>query len=71
MKQKFIQVGTIGIRNPADRYEIMKSVPIYEEVTPEITEAQAAVHKDIAKVFAEKMKQYIDGGGIIETRSGK
>lgn len=71
MKQKFIQVGTIGIRNPANRYEIMKSVPIYEEVTPEIIDAQATMHKDIAKVFAEKMKKYIDGGGIIKTLNSK
>lgn len=65
MKQRFVQVGTIGIRNPANRYEILKSVPIYEEATPEIEEAEAAVQTDIAKLFAAKMKQYIDGGGVI------
>lgn len=48
MKQRFVQVGTIGIRNPANRYEILKSVPIYEEATPEIEEAEAAVQTDIA-----------------------
>lgn len=67
MKPEFIQVGTICIRDPADRYKIIKTVPIYEEVTLEIIEAKNAMHKDITKVFAEKMKQYIDGSGIIET----
>jgi hypothetical protein len=41
----------------------LKTVPIYEEATPQTTEAEAAVQTDIAKLFAGKMKQYIDGGG--------
>lgn len=71
MKQEFIQVGVIGIRNPANRYEILKNVPIYEAVTPEIKEDEASVQTDIAKLFAEKMKQYVEGGGVITSHRRK
>ncbi len=63
MKQRYVQVGTIGIRNPANRYEI-HNVPIYETVTPEIAEAESNVQTDISKLFAAKMKHYIDAGAL-------
>lgn len=56
MKQRYVQVGTIGIRNPANRYEIIHNVPIYETVTPEIAKAESNVQTDISKLFAAKMK---------------
>ena len=65
MGRDLIQVGVIGIRDPADRYTIIKTIPIFEEVTPQILAAEAATHRGIAKVLAEKMRQYIDGGGTI------
>lgn len=65
MKPGYVQVGVIGIRNPANRYEILRNIPIYEEITPQTEAAEAAVQTDIAKLFAAKMKQYVDGGGLI------
>lgn len=57
---KYIQVGVIGIRNPKNRYEILGNVPIYEKVSAQTQEAETYMHKDIAKVFATKIRQYIE-----------
>ena len=62
--QGFIQIGTTATRDPKTG-EFLEAVPIYEEVTPELKAAETAVHTDIARLFAGKMKQYIDGGGFI------
>lgn len=66
-KQQFIQIGITALRDPATG-GFLPAVPLYIEATEAATEAQAAMIKDIGKVFAEKMKQYIDGGGIVERR---
>jgi len=64
MEQEKVQVGVIAIRNPANRYEILRTVPIYEEITPQTKAAEEAVQTDIAKILADKMRQYINGGGL-------
>ncbi len=68
---KMIQVGVMGIRNPANRYEIMKNIPLYEELTEELQTNEETMLRDAGKLFAKKMKQYIDGGGLIERRGRK
>lgn len=65
--QRFIQIGTTAARDPKTG-EFLPAVPIYEEATPELEQAETAAFEDIGKLFAGKMKQYIDGGGIIERR---
>lgn len=69
-KQKFIQVGVTALRDPATG-GFLPAVPLYIEATPEAEEAENAMISDIGKVFAEKMKQYMDGVKEMERRSGK
>ena len=64
MEREKVQVGVIAYRNPNNRNEFIRTVPIYEEKTPEIEAAEETVQTDIAKFLAEKMKQYIDAGGL-------
>lgn len=66
--QRFIQIGQTAARDPLTG-EFLPAVPIYAEATPELEQAQAATVSEIGKLFAGKMKQYIDGGGIIERRA--
>lgn len=61
-KQKFIQIGITALRDPATG-GFLPAVPLYIEATPDATAAESAMIADIGKVFAEKMKQYIDSGG--------
>ena len=65
--QRFIQIGTTVARDPKTG-EFLAAIPIYEEATPELEQAETAAFADVGKLFAGKMKQYIDGGGIIERR---
>lgn len=63
--QKFIQVGITALRDPATG-GFLPAVPLYIEATEAATEAETAMIKDIGKVFADKMRQYVEGGGMIE-----
>ena len=65
--QKFIQIGTTAARDPKTG-EFLKAVPLYEEATPELQQTETAAFEDVGKLFAGKMKQYIDNGGIVERR---
>lgn len=65
--QKFIQIGQTAARDPITG-EFLPSVPLFTEITPETERAQAETTRDAAAIFAQKMKQYIDGGGIVERR---
>lgn len=67
--KKMVQVGVIGFRDPEDRYKITKTVPLYEEATEELQENEERMLRDAGKLFAQKMKQYIDGGGLMPNRS--
>jgi hypothetical protein len=69
--QKFIQIGITALRDPATG-DFLPAVPLYIEATADATQAETTMINDIGRVFAEKMKQYIDGGGVIERAgSGK
>ena len=63
-KKKYIQIGMTALRDPATG-GFLPSVPLYIEATEEAEEAEAAMVKDIGRVFAGKMKQYIEGGGVV------
>ena len=67
--ERLVQCGTMGYRRPDGSIE--RSVPIYEivtvdEVSPKtgMTEKEEEGCADIAKVLAEKMKQYVEGTGL-------
>ncbi len=64
---RFIQIGIIAARDPIT-HEFLPAEPIFEEVTPELLAAEKAMDRAAGKLFAEKMKAYIDGGGIVERR---
>jgi hypothetical protein len=65
---RFIQVGFTALRDPATG-GFLPAVPLYIEATPEAKAAEGAMIKDISRVFADRMKQYIEGGGIIERQA--
>lgn len=67
MKSTFIQIGVTAARDP-ETGDFLPAEPIFKEVTQELEKAEAATYNDVGKMFAEKMKQYIDGGGLIEKR---
>ena len=62
---KFIQVGFTALRDPATG-GFLPAVPLYIEATSEAKAAEGAMIKDISRVLADKMKQYIESGGLIE-----
>lgn len=61
---EFIQVGFTSLRDPATG-DFLPAVPLYIEATKEAKESEAAAIKDISRVFADKMKQYIEAGGVV------
>lgn len=69
-KTKFIQIGITALRDPATG-DFLPAVPLYIEATEDATESEKAMIKDIGKVFAEKMRQYIDSGGMNEGKAAK
>ena len=70
MKSTFIQIGVTAARDP-ETGDFLPAEPIFKEVTPELEKAEAATYNDVGKMFAEKMKHYIEGGGLIEKRGRK
>lgn len=64
MEREKVQVGVIAYRNPNNRNEFIRTVPLYEVKTPEIEAAEETVQTDVAKVLAKMMKHYVDGGGL-------
>ena len=61
--KKFIQVGVTAMRDPKTG-GFLPSVPIYIEATSEAEESEKELITDVANVFADKMRQYIEGGGL-------
>lgn len=62
---KLIEVGFMAFRDPETK-EFGPKIPLYAESTAELKAGEEKLTSDIGKVFAQKMKQYIDGGGIVE-----
>ncbi len=75
MKENFIQTGTMGLRGPTG--EITHNIPLYIKASDagEIntatgrTVAEDAALGDVAKIFAEKMKQYDLGNKKINRKA--
>lgn len=59
---KFIQVGVTALRAPDGGF--LPSVPLYIEETEAAKAGQTALLEDAAALFGDKMKQYIEGGGL-------
>ena len=57
----YIQVGFTALLYPATGG--LPSVPLYIEATEDAQKAEAALTDDIAKLFAQKIKQYVDQAG--------
>lgn len=64
MNEDFIQIGVISARTPDG--SCLPAVPIYTKRTPEAERAEEAALQPVARIFAEKMAQYIKEAGKIE-----
>lgn len=60
---EFIQVGVTALRDPVTK-EFLPAVPLYIEKTVEAAESEQKLIKDLGKLFAGKMQQYIEGGSL-------
>lgn len=67
--EEYIQIGVTALRDPVTG-EFLPSVPLYIKKTPEIQQAEDYMIGDIAKVFASRMKQYIQENGRKGVRDG-
>lgn len=65
MKREKIQIGIVAARDP-ETGAFLKARPIYAEVTPEIAAAQSKALNAAGRLFAQKIKQYIDDGGTLK-----
>lgn len=70
------EIGFEAVRPSKD--EFAKKTPLYilmpqEDINPKTGNAigEDKLLKDIGKVFADKMKQYIEGGGVVEVSRKK
>ena len=52
MKNEYIQVGVMALRNPDGTFQ--PSTPIYKEATDEDRAAAERTLRDVADIFAEK-----------------
>ena len=59
MNGDFIQIGVIAARAPDG--SALPSVPIDTKRTPETEQAEEAALLPVARIFAEKMAEYVKG----------
>ena len=57
---RFVEVGCTAMRDPKTG-EFLPAVPLYIKRTPEAAEAEQMLIKDLAHLFALRMKTYVDG----------
>ena len=57
MNGDYIQIGVISARAPDG--SCLPAVPIYTKRTPEAERAEEAALRPVARIFAEKMAEYI------------
>ena len=62
---KRVQVGTIAYRSKDDPYNITHVEPIFEDDSPEIQEAKERMFGNLAKLFAEKMREDVEAGRFV------
>ncbi len=63
---QYIQVGVTAMRAPDGSF--LPSVPLYIKATPEALAGQDALIHDIARLFAQRMKQYQEGTEMVEKK---
>lgn len=68
--EHFAQIGVTALRDPKTG-DFLPAVPLYikvssDEINPKtgMTQAEEYALDDVGKVFAAKMKQYHDAGGL-------
>ena len=61
---EFIQVGFTATRNPGTG-DFLPAVPLVIEKTESAEQGQAALIQELGKLFAHRMRQYIEGGGLV------
>ena len=62
-EEKYIQIGVTAGRDPSGNF--LPAVPVFIPLTPEVEASAEREARDAGKIFAQKMKQYIDGGGAL------
>ena len=62
--RNFMQIGFTALRDPGTG-GFLKPLPLYIEADPAAEDAERAMVNDIAEVFAENMRRYVEGGGVI------
>lgn len=67
---EYIQIGTMASRN-LDTGEFYNAIPIYGETTPELRQTESTAMQEVAKLFAQKFKQYIDECKTNEKRNNR
>ena len=60
---EYIQVGFTATRDPGTG-EFLPAVPLFIEKTESAEQGQAALVQDLGKLFAHRIRQYIEGGGL-------
>lgn len=61
---EFIQVGFTATRDPGTG-DFLPAVPLFIEKTESAEQGQAALVQDLGRLFAHRMRQYIEGGGLV------
>lgn len=73
--EALVEVGVMGLRAPdgsfTENVKLYKIVPS-GDINPKsgMTKGEEALCEDIGAIFAAKMKQYIDGGGLMPSGKG-
>jgi hypothetical protein len=63
--EKYIQIGVTALRDPVTR-EFLPGVPMYIKATPEAEDSRKYLLGDMAKLFAEKMREYKEKAAKLE-----
>ncbi len=76
--EKFVQVGVFALRSPQG--EFLPSVPLYIKATDAVKTSESSglsvaeeiteTSRDVARLFAEKHKQYIEGVNSEKRKQG-
>lgn len=61
---KYKQVGFTALRDPATG-GYLPAVLLFIESTESAEQAETALIQDLGKLFAHRMRHYIEGGGLV------
>lgn len=69
-EETFIQIGVTAMRAPDGSF--LPSVPLYAKVPVTDIDPQSGLYvgeekalRDVGKVFADKFREYVNGGGVV------